>query len=218
MFISSFACRRRVLPLIAAAAVTILPAVASAQAQPAQIHDTSALKPPAGARVAIVEFDDLECPACRVANPTLKSAAATYKIPWVRHDFLIPSHPWSRNAAIMARWFDTQGKELGDAYRDAVFEEQEHILNLNMLNQFTLDFAQKHGVRDFPMMALDPQGTLTAKVQTDSDLALRMGLTVTPSIFVVMAGSKGTPYIQIMNVQRDLYAAIDQAMKETGGR
>ena len=94
------------------------PAEPVAQAQAAQMHDTSALKPPPGARVAIVEFDDLECPACAHANPILKAAAAKYNIPWIRHDFLIPAHVWSRNAAIRARWFDTQSPKLGDEYRD----------------------------------------------------------------------------------------------------
>ena len=65
--------------------------VACAQS-PIQVLDASGLRPPVGARVAIVEFDDLQCPACAAANPALKAAAAQYKIPWVRHDFLIPGH------------------------------------------------------------------------------------------------------------------------------
>src|SRR3984957_15758138 len=40
------------------------------------VHDASALKPPPGARVAIVEFYDLECPDCARANPLLIQAAA----------------------------------------------------------------------------------------------------------------------------------------------
>src|ERR1700685_2429443 len=63
------------------------------------VHDPSALRPPAGARVAIIEFEDLECPDCARANPLLKEAAAKYKIPWVRHDFPLPFHAWSFNAA-----------------------------------------------------------------------------------------------------------------------
>src|SRR5689334_17163620 len=37
--------------------------------------DTSALKPPPGQSVAIVEFLDLQCPDCANANPLLKEAA-----------------------------------------------------------------------------------------------------------------------------------------------
>jgi protein-disulfide isomerase len=185
-------------------------------AQPAPVQDTSALKPPAGARVAIVEFDDLECPACAHANPILKAAAAKYNIPWIRHDFLIPSHIWSRNAAIRARWFDTQSKALGDEYRDEVFANQTYIYNLAMLSQFTEKFAQSHGIA-MPF-AIDPQGKLEAEVQADNDLGKRTGITMTPSIFIVTANSKGAPFIRVNNVDQDLYQDIDQAMADTHGK
>ncbi len=71
------------------------------------VHDPSALKPPPGARVAIVEFYDLECPDCARANPLLIQAAAKYNLPWVRHDFPLPMHTWSFQAAVNARFFDT---------------------------------------------------------------------------------------------------------------
>src|SRR5271156_1928887 len=109
-------------------ALLLLSAVVSAAhfalAQSTQVHDPAALKPPPGARVAIVEFEDMECPDCRAANPLLKEASETYKIPWVRHDFPLSFHVWSFQAAVNARWFDTKSKKLGDEYRDAVFASQ----------------------------------------------------------------------------------------------
>jgi protein-disulfide isomerase len=201
---------------LAAAFIAETPAQLAAQQAAIQLQDTSALKPPAGARVAIVEFDDLQCPACAHANPVLKEAAAKYKIPWIRHDFLIPAHTWSRNAAIRARWFDTKGKGLGDEYRDEVFANQQSIYNLAMLSQFTERFAQNHGV---PLpFAVDPDGKLEAEVMADTNLAHKMGLTVTPTVFVVMANSKGTPYIWVKNPEQDLYQDIDEALKETQGK
>ena len=129
------------LALSFATAALLMATAASAQfgAPPAgtQVHDPSALRPPAGARVAIVEFEDLECPDCARANPVLKQAAATYHIPWVRHDFLIPYHNWSRAAAINARWFDLKGQSIGDDYRDQVFAAQRSIYNNDSLAQFT---------------------------------------------------------------------------------
>src|ERR1700722_11688530 len=82
------------------------------------VHDPAALKPPAGSRVAIVEFEDMECPDCANANPVLREAAAKYNIPWIRHDFPLPFHPWSFQAAVNARWFDTKGKKIGPASVD----------------------------------------------------------------------------------------------------
>jgi protein-disulfide isomerase len=176
-------------------------------------QDTSALHPPAGARVAIVEFDDLECPACAHANPILKAAAAKYNIPWIRHDFLIPAHIWSRNAAIYARWFDTKSKALGDEYRDEVFAHQSEIYNLGMLSQFTQKFASDHGIT-LPF-SVDPQNKLAAEVEADKQLGLRTGVTVTPTVYIVTSGGKGPPYIQVKNVDQDLYQDIDRAIADT---
>ncbi len=119
------------------AAACLLAASVAAHAQfgapPAgtQVHDPSALRPPAGARVAIVEFEDMECPDCGRANPLLREAAAKYKIPLVRHDFPLPMHAWSFDAAVNARWFDLKSKALGDEYRDEVFANQISIVNLD---------------------------------------------------------------------------------------
>lgn len=178
-----------------------------------QVHDASALHPPGSARVAIVEFDDLECPACAAANATLKSAAAKYQIPWIHHELLIPSHVWSPAATVNARWFEAKSKALGDEYRDAVFANQASIYNTGMLAQFTENFAKAHGI-GLPF-AMDPQGKLAAEVQADNDLAKRTGITKTPTIFIVTQNSKGAPFIEVENPQAQLYIDIDRAMEDT---
>jgi protein-disulfide isomerase len=200
------------LPLALALAFAMIAATASAQS-PTQVLDASALRPPAGARVAIVEFDDLQCPGCAAANPILKAAAAQYKIPWVRHDFLIPVHNWSRNAAIDARWFDLKSKALGDEYRDQLFANQSSIYNSDSLAKFTQQFAQSHGVA-LPF-AIDPQGKLANDVNADDALARRTGIKSTPTIFVVAANSKGAPFTQVMNPSQQLYTDIDRAIADT---
>ena len=212
------AARRAAGAFFGLAVVTWLASANPARAQLGSLHqvqvkDTSALHPPAGARVAIVEFDDLECPFCAQANPTLMQAAAHYKIPWVRHDFLIPGHIWSPTAAVYARWFDAKNKALGDDYRNQIFANQSSIETLGEMNQFTQIFAASHGTA-LPF-ALDPQGKFAAAVQADTDLAHSMGLIETPTIFVVMANAKGTPYIQVLDIDRDLYSDIDKALAAT---
>jgi protein-disulfide isomerase len=203
-----------ILRLPAAVALVVLGvSAARAQQSPVQVLDSSALHPPAGARVAIVEFDDLQCPACAAANPILKEAAAKYHIPWVRHDFLIPIHNWSRIAAINARWFDQKSKALGDEYRDQVFANQASIYNPDSLAQFTQKFAQGHSTA-MPF-AIDPQGKLASEVDADVNLSHRTGLKSTPSIFVVTAGGKGAPFTQVLNPAQQLYTTIDQALANT---
>ena len=111
--------RIRVFFVLAALAVSlaaISPATALAQysgGNTTPVGDKSLLRPPAGARVAIFEFEDLECPDCARAYPLLKEAAAKYDIPWVKHDFPLPFHAWSFQAAVNARWFDSKSKKAG---------------------------------------------------------------------------------------------------------
>jgi protein-disulfide isomerase len=185
----------------------------SAPSAGTHIMDDSALHPPPGARVAIVEFYDLECPACAAANPTLMQAVANYKIPWIHHDLLIPGHIWSPIAAVNARWFDSKSKTLGEEYRDQVFANQNSIYNPEVLHQFTEKFAQSHGIA-LPF-AIDPQGTFAAQAKADTELGRRMGIQATPAIFVVSASNpRGPTYREVVDRSR-LFQMIDQALDDT---
>jgi protein-disulfide isomerase len=183
--------------------------------QGTEVHDPAALRPPAGSRVAIVEFEDMECPDCARANPLIKEAAGKYKIPWVRHDFPLPFHAWSFNAAVDARWFDLKSKALGDEYRDAVFANQTSITSLPILLDFTTKFAQTNGMA-LPF-AMDPQGKLAAEVKADYALGQRIGIEHTPTIWVVTANSKGAPFVEVVD-RTKLYQMLDEAIADTRNR
>lgn len=204
---------------ISAAALLLVAASSHAQfgAPPpggTQVHDASTLKPPAGVRVAILEFEDMECPVCGRYNPLLKVAAAKYRIPWIRHDFPLPQHAWSFTAAVNARWFDAKSKAIGDEYRDGVFAAQPTLYNNpDLLRQFTETFAQSHHIA-LPF-AIDPQGTLAAEVKADQGLGQRIGIEHTPTIWIVTANSKGAPFIEVIHPEQELYQIIDQAIADT---
>jgi protein-disulfide isomerase len=173
----------------------------------------SVLKPPAGAHVAIFEFADLECPMCGRENPVLEQAAAKYHVPWMRHDFPLPQHNWSFQAAVNARWFDEQGKGLGNQYRDAVFANQNSIETKDDLHQFTEKFAQQHGVA-LPFL-LDPQGKLEAEVRADYALGQRLGVHQTPTVWIVTDGSGGAaPSTEVTDFNK-LYTMLDEAVTRT---
>jgi protein-disulfide isomerase len=197
------------------AAVLLVPAALALFSPPepgTAVHDPSALRPPAGARVAIVEFEDLECPDCARANPLLREMAAQYKIPWVRHDFPLPFHAWSFQAAVNARWFDLKSKAIGDEYRDAVFANQVSITSLPVLVDFTEKFAASKGIA-MPF-AIDPQGKLATEVKADYALGQRIGIEHTPTIWVVTAHSKGAPFVEVVD-RTKLSQLIDEALADT---
>jgi protein-disulfide isomerase len=167
-----------------------------------------ALRPPKGAQVALVVFEDLQCPDCRRAAPLVEEAARTYKIPVVRHDFPLPMHNWSYDAAIIARYFDTRSKQLGNDFRDYIFEHQPEITPPT-LRTFAEKFAADHKV-DLPF-ALDPQGKLAAGITQDKNLGQRVGINHTPTIYVVSNKTQGKPFVEVVD-RTQLFQLID-AMK-----
>lgn len=179
------------------------------------IHNAAPLHPPAGARVAIVEFEDLECPDCARANPVIQEAVAKYHIPWIRHDFPLPFHTWSFEAAVDARWFDAKSKELGDAFRDAVFAAQSSIHSEEDLHAFAAKFAEEHKLA-LPF-AVDPQGRLANQVKADYALGQSVGIQHTPTIWVVTNRTSGTPFVEVVDRSR-LFTLIEEAEAATTRR
>jgi len=199
------------LRLVGVLAMLIVPAVLWA-------GDTSALRPPKGARVAVVAFEDLQCPDCADVEALLEEAAAKYQVPLVRKDFPLPSHNWSFEAHVLARYFDMQTDKqsdpkadakalpLGEQFRRWVFANQKSIKKEN-LRGMAERFADQHHV-ELPANC-DPNGALKKLVLADFALGQQVGVLHTPTVYVVSAGQRGAPFVE--NVERDkLFAMIEQ--------
>jgi protein-disulfide isomerase len=169
-----------------------------------------ALRPPKGSQVAIVVFEDLQCPQCRRVSPLLEQASKTYKIPLVRHDFPLPMHNWSYDAAVMARYFDETSKSLGNEFRDYIFSNQLEI-NPQNLRSYADKFATEHKT-SLPFV-IDPQGKLAAEVNADRDIGKAIKLDHTPSVFIVGSRNPARPYVEMKETSQ-LYSLIDAMMKE----
>jgi protein-disulfide isomerase len=195
---------------LAATLLLALPGCASAFAQTSAppntgsaFKDTSMVKPPAGAKVAIYEFEDLECPACAHAFPIVHAAVDHYKIPLVRHDFPLRGHIWSHDAAVIARYIqDKISPKDAEEYRRTVFANQASIATKDDLQNFSRKYLQAHG---HPMpFVIDPNGLFAAEVDADYTLGERIGLQETPTIFVVTPKN----WVQIKDV-----ALLDQVIE-----
>ncbi len=191
-------------PVVALAvmAVALLPAAA---------QDTSILKPPKGSKVALVVFEDLQCPDCRRAAPLLQDAVKAYKIPLVRYDFPLPQHNWAFDAHVMARWFDLKSRQTGDEFREYIFANQPQITREN-LRGYAERFAAQHKLA-LPF-ALDPRGALAAKVKSDYALGQRAGVSHTPTIYVVSQATTGKPFVEVVD-RSQLFALIDKMKRNT---
>ena len=150
-------------------------------------------------------FEDSGCNA----RPLL-AQLADYKIPLVQHDFPLPLHNWSMNAAILARYFDTHSKAVGNAFRNYIFEHQREIIPDN-LRSYAEKFASERKI-DLPFV-VDPAGKLSALIQADKDLGKSINLDHTPTIYVVTDRKTGTPYVEVKDLSQ-LYAMIDAVKKQ----
>src|SRR5215813_6976219 len=174
--------------------------------------DASSLKPPPGAKVAIVMFEDLECPDCARAYPVVWDAANAHHIPVVLHDFPLSKHPWSFQAAIYARFFDTKSEKLGNDFRGYIYKSQPQITPDN-LHQYIQKYADDNKV---PLpFAVDPQGKLKEKVQVDYALGQKIGLEHTPTIFVVGSGGPSTTFVEVVD-RAQLTQIIEDMQKKAG--
>lgn len=168
--------------------------------------DGSSLKPPPGAKVAVVVFEDLECPSCATAYPKIWEAAKTQNVPVVLHDFPLSKHPWSFQAAIYARFFDTKSQKLGNDFRGFIYQNQPQITPSN-LQQYASKFADDNKV---PLpFAIDPQGELKAKIKADYDLGVKIGLNQTPTIIVVGSAPASPSFIEVTDLDK-LSPAIEE--------
>ena len=176
------------------------------------------LRPPKGAKLALVVFEDLECPDCARAAPLIEEARKAYRIPVVRYDFPLTEigHLWSFDAAVIARYFGSKSPELGDAFRDYVFARQAQISGPNptdgeaqkrALRAVAEQFAKEHKTK-LPF-AVDPQGKLAAEVRQSKNVGQRVGIVHTPTLYVVTNSQQGTPFVEVVDRAR-LYELIDQ--------
>jgi protein-disulfide isomerase len=174
--------------------------------------DGSSLKPPARARVAVVVFEDLECPACGHAYPIIWQNANAAHVPVVLHDYPLTKHPWAFDAALYARFFDTKSQKLGNDFRAFIYQNQPQI-NVQNLKQYAEKFANDNHV-PLPFV-IDPQGKLKAEIQADRDLGQKCNLTQTPTIFVVGGGSASPTFLEVTNLE-NLPAMIQEMQKRAG--
>jgi len=167
------------------------------------------LRPPKGSTVALVVFEDMQCPQCARVAPLLAEASKTYKIPLVQHDFPLPMHNWSLEAAIIARYFDSHSKLTGDAFRSYVFQHQQEIFP-GTLRGFAERFAAERKI-ELPFV-VDPNGKFAAQVNADKELGKSLSLDHTPTVYVVTDKKTATPYVEVKDMSQ-LYATIDALKK-----
>jgi len=198
---------------VSALMFSLVPLAVSAQTslppnQLTNFKDTSSFKPPAGAKVAVIEYEDLECPSCAKAFPIVHAAVSHYHIPIEEHDFQIPFHHWSHDAAIFAHYLKAKvSPELAEEFRRETFAMQYRIASIDDLHNWEQQFMKQNG-KQMPFV-VDPTGQFGREVDASTAFGEKIGVNYTPTIIVVSPSH----WIEVKDPQ-EMYAAIDQAEAE----
>jgi protein-disulfide isomerase len=181
--------------------------------------DTCSVKPPAGAALAIVEFEDMQCPRCAAVTGVVHDAARVYKIPLVRYDFPLGIHNWSKQASIIGRYFDhlsaapgAKERNLGDEYRKYIFANQPAI-TADGLRAYSDTFAKSKGVT-LPAN-VDPKGEFEKEVNLSYACGVSNRIQHTPTIYLVT--NDGSAPVEVSDVDK-LYATIDSMLPKTSAK
>lgn len=139
---------------------------------------------PKDAAVTIVEFGDLQCPACKAAQPTIEAlVAAEPTARFVFQNFPLEMHNWAAKGAAYA---DCVGRASNDAFWKFVaktYETQADITAENADEKLTA-LADGAGVKgaDIAACAAKPE----TKAHVDASLALgkSVDVTGTPTLYI----------------------------------
>lgn len=140
------------------------------------------------AQVTIVEFSDLQCPACRAAQPLVEQVIDRYGTQArliYRHFPLDQIHPNARPAAVAAEAAGTFGKFW--EMHDLLFENQDAWAEINdrdRLNDMFGDYAQQLQIDKADFLERIKDSSLQAAVSEDAVYAAKIGVQATPTFFV----------------------------------
>jgi len=139
---------------------------------------------PKDAAVTIVEFGDLQCPACKAAQPTIEAlVAAEPQARFVFQSFPLEMHNWAAKGAAYA---DCVGRASNDAFWKFVsktYETQAEITAANADEKLTA-LADGAGVKGSEIAACTTQPETKARIDASIALGKKVDVSGTPTLFI----------------------------------
>jgi protein-disulfide isomerase len=165
---------------------------------------------PKDAPVTIVEFGDLQCPACKAAQPTIEAlVAAEPQARFVFQNFPLEMHNWAAKGATYA---DCVGRASNDAFwkfLSKTYETQAEITAENADEKLTA-LADGAGVKGSEIAACATQPETKARIDASIALGKKVDVSGTPTLFI-----NGRKIGSFDNRLSDVYKSLmDFAAKE----
>ncbi len=139
---------------------------------------------PKDAPVTIVEFGDLQCPACKAAQPTIETLVASEpNARFVFQNFPLEMHNWAAKGAAYA---DCVGKASNDAFWKFVsktYETQSDITAENADEKLTA-LADGAGVKGAEIAACAVKPETKSRIDASIALGKSVDVTGTPTLYI----------------------------------
>ena len=167
---------------------------------------------PKNAPVTIVEFGDLQCPACKEAQPKIEGLVASEpNARFVFESFPLPMHNWALKGAAYADCVAKASNEAFWKFIGTVYADQENITAENVDQKLTT-IATDSGVKGPEIAAC--AATPKAKADVDASIALgkEVNVTGTPTLYINgrSIGNVGDVHL----TEASLKALVDFAAKQ----
>ena len=171
---------------------------------------TGPARGPKDAPVTIVEFGDLQCPACKAAQPLIEQlVAAEPKARFIFQNFPLEMHNWAAKGAAYA---DCVGRASNDAFWKFVsktYETQPDITAENADEKLTA-IADGVGLKGTDIAACAAKPDTKARVDKSIELGKTVEVNSTPTLFI-----NGRKVGSFNPEMKDTYKAlVDFAAKE----
>ena len=160
---------------------------------------------PADAPVTIVEFGDLECPACKAAQPNLKKLVEEEpKVKLIFQNFPLESvHKWALLGAKYVDCVAQQGSDTVFTFISTVYEHQGEI-TADTADTALKGYAKDAGADPITVAACVAKPETEARVRKSIALGEKLYVSSTPTFFIngrkVVGFGANTPYEVVKSI------------------
>jgi protein-disulfide isomerase len=154
---------------------------------------------PKDATTTIVEFGDLECPACKAAQPNIaKLMEEEPKVKLIFQNYPLPQHKWAMTAA---KYLDCLGRQNNDAawkFIATTYDHQSDITEQNV-EPMLKGYVKDAGGDPDAVAACVSKPDTEKRVRDSMALGDKLDVSSTPTFFIdgrklVGFSTNGTPY------------------------
>jgi len=144
-----------------------------------------ATRGPANAPITVVEFADLECPACKQAEPIMEKLYADFpNVKFIFQSFPLESlHPWALEAASYLDCIERTNHQGAWTFIQTTYTHQAEVTDAN-LTQELATFTKTAGSDPAKIAACAATPDTRIRITQGEELAKDLNITGTPTLFV----------------------------------